>query len=450
MNVLALGDDEVHASVSARLPFGISSPRLPKITADIQTRNLLEQLETDPPPDIPGQQRADELFARVAWSRIAEPGDRAAGALIMQLGATSLLAHLVAGSTPGDIVAEAWPEHSDSQTVVLDVRSVRAGVDRWRPRLSRADTMSDVEHAVTAGLKLIVPGDLYWPESIKGLGEHAPLALWLRGDPKLLTIQGLAVVGARASSSYGENLTAEIVDGVCSAGASIISGAAFGIDAAAHRSALAAGGNTVAVLAGGADRPYPVAHTSLIDRIAQQGLVCSELIPGEAPTRWRFLQRNRIIAALAAGTLVTEAGIRSGSLNTAGHAAQLGRPLGAVPGPVSSGTSAGCHRLIRDYGAVLVTNAAEACELLELEITLIDESSPGPDRSPPLHRRLVDALPLRGSRSLQDAARLAGLAPDEARSTIAELEVLGVVKRVSVSGIGRASGDQWSLVSRSR
>ncbi|MBC9935499.1 MULTISPECIES: DNA-processing protein DprA [unclassified Leucobacter] len=153
-----------------------------------------------------------------------------------------------------------------------------------------------------------------------------------------------------------------------------------------------------------------------------------------------------MIAALAAATLVTEAGTRSGSLNTAGHTAEIGRPLGAVPGPVSSGTSAGCHRLIREYAAVLVTNAADACELLALDAgSLLGEES-AQDRPPPLHRRLVDALPLRGARELSDAARRAGMSLDDARATAAELELLGVVERRAVDRGERAGEEGWALV----
>lgn len=371
-----------------------------------------------------------------------------------------MLAHLVAGSSPHEVLAAAWPAGS-AEWVGIDARALKAALERWRPRVSRADTLHDIERAAAAGLRLLVPGDAAWPGLLDDLGDHAPLVLWVRGDQSVLAKHSLAVVGARASSGYGENITAEIVGGVCDAGVSTVSGAAYGIDAVVHRATLATGGTTIAVLAGGADRAYPAAHANLIDRIAEQGAVCSEVIPGQAPTRWRFLQRNRIISALAAATLVTEAGTRSGSLNTAGHASELGRALGAVPGPVSSGTSAGCHRLIREYGATLVTNAAEACELLDIEQgPLIDESS-GPDRPPPLHRRLVDALPLRGARGLDDAARLAGMSLEEARMTIAELELLGVVKRHTIvdrQAVERredvngkdVSGEGWALVAGAR
>ena len=142
--------------------------------------------------------------------------------------------------------------------------------------------------------------------------------------------------------------------GLVDRGFTIVSGAAYGIDGMAHRAALASGGTTVAFLAGGVDRFYPLGHEALLGRIAEQGAVVAELPCGSAPTKWRFLQRNRLIAAATEATIVLEAGMRSGSLNTAGHAAALGRPLGAVPGPVTSPASAGCHRLLREYDAVCV------------------------------------------------------------------------------------------------
>nr|WP_245189856.1 DNA-processing protein DprA [Leucobacter exalbidus] len=220
----------------------------------------------------------------------------------------------------------------------------------------------------------------------------------------------------------------------------------YGIDAVAHRTALAAGGGTIAVVAGGVDRPYPSGHVELLQSIARRGLVCSEMVPGSAPTRWRFLQRNRSISALARATLITEAGVRSGSLNTAGHAAELSRALGAVPGPVTSPASAGCHRLIRDYGATLVTNATEAQELMGIgvDVALFD-LAPGGDRPPPLHRRILDALPLRGARSLDEVSRGAGVERQEARGALAELELLGHVSQQESAGEAQP---MWRLTAR--
>lgn len=409
-----------------------------------------------------GQDRADRLLARIVWTRLLEPGDRIAGQLSAALGAEELLRLVATGASARRILTAA----ADSRAGIdpdLSPRSIAAALQRWTPRLDRAKTVADIELGVARGLRLLDPESALWPDALADLGPHAPIALWTSGDPRHLSARSLAVVGARAATGYGVEVTAEIVEGVCSAGIPIVSGAAYGIDAAAHRTALALSSPTVAVLAGGLDRPYPESHRELLGRIAESGTVCSELAPGSAPTRWRFLQRNRLIAALSAATLVTEAGVRSGSLNTAGHAAETGRPLGAVPGPVTSSASSGCHLLIREYGAALVSSSSEALELVGVAdgdaslLGLADPASPagaasgpasgaasGPasglasassseaavaPRQPAAHRRVLDALPLRGSRSLPEIAESAGLTREETSGAIAELELLGFVSR---------------------
>jgi DNA processing protein len=193
----------------------------------------------------------------------------------------------------------------------------------------------------------------------------------------------------------------------------------------AHRSALASGGNTIAFLAGGVDRFYPSGHDALLHRIVDNGAVISELPCGSSPTKWRFLQRNRLIAAASAATVVIEAGWRSGSLNTAGHAAALGRPLGVVPGPVTSASSAGCHRLLRETDAILVTNAAEMAELISVhlggemreEIHEIDSSTASGAKTSD-EQRVTDALSLRTGRTVDDIARRSGLSLTQTQSVL--------------------------------
>lgn len=390
---------------------------------------------------MPPEARAREMLARIAWSRLVEPGDAVAGVLLQTLGAVRALELLVGRVSPSKLRAEA-------ATAGLTLgREAAHALKRWYPRLSRAETVGDIERALDVGLGVVLPGDPLWPPRLADLGEHQPTLLWVRGDPAKLGEPALSVVGARAVTGYGTHITAEIVEGVCAAGLSIVSGAAYGVDAVAHRTALAIEAPTVAVLAGGADRAYPAAHDTLLERIAAGGAVCSEMIPGAAPTRWRFLQRNRIIAALSGATLVTEAGVRSGTINTAGHAASLGRALGAVPGPVTSAASAGCHRLIREYGATLVTNAREACELLGFDtgFGLSENDGPAEARESSLHRRVLDALPLRGGRATEEVARLAGLDLEQAQGALAELELLGHVRRRD-SPPGAAL--QWALLRR--
>lgn len=391
------------------------------------------------PPVEMEQLRADMLLARVAWSRIAEPGDGTAGTLLAAFGAPVSLEMLVRGTSAKQLRAALAAEGAE-----LSTRAVGDALARWLPRLDRSETLGDIERAGASGVGVVLPGDPDWPVLLDDLGMHAPTMLWVRGDARMLKLPALSVVGARAATGYGSHVTAEIVDGVCASGLTVVSGAAYGIDAVAHRTALAAGAPTVAVLAGGVDRPYPRAHEALLDRIAGVGTVCAEMVPGSAPTKWRFLQRNRLIAALSGATLVTEAGIRSGSLNTAGHAAQLGRMLGAVPGPVTSAASAGCHKLIREYDATLVTNAREACELAGVHDPLAPlETDAEEGRELPWERRVLDALPLRGARGLIELSKRSGLTPEQVRGVLAELELLGRVRKQDPSG---GAPTEWALL----
>ncbi len=330
-----------------------------------------------------------ERFARASWSGICEPGDRVAGLLLASLGAAESLSALV----------ERWPVTRISEAVtaaggIVTGDEVAEALARWQPRLISATALIALKQAGRHSVKLIVPGDPSWPEGMADLGLHEPIALWVRGNTSTVDAlaRSVALVGARAATGYGEHVAMEASSGLVDRGFTIVSGAAYGIDGMAHRAALASGGQTVAFLAGGVDRFYPSGHDALLTRIVESGAVVSELPCGSQPTKWRFLQRNRLIAAAGQATVVIEAGWRSGSLNTAGHAAALGRPLGAVPGPVTSAASAGCHRLIRDFDAVCVTGPAEMAELVPLsEIQPEDSPTPAPAGSSHL-TRVFDAL----------------------------------------------------------
>jgi DNA protecting protein DprA len=311
------------------------------------------------------------------------------------------------------------------------------GLQRWRPRLSSAAVLHSLQQAARVSARLALPGDELWPAGVDDLGLHAPLALWWRGVPQALLAlsNSIALVGARAATGYGEHVTMEASAGLVDRGFTIVSGAAYGIDGMAHRAALASSGLTVAFLAGGVDRFYPSGHDALLGRIATVGAIVSELPCGAAPTKWRFLQRNRLIAASSTATIVLEAGWRSGSLNTAGHAAALGRPLGAVPGPVTSPTSAGCHRLIREYDAVCVTSAAEMAELVgermlqpTLDLPVDAEDAPGPGNRTSDQIRVFDALSARSPRTVHDIARRAGLSTAAVQGSLGALDLEGVVR----------------------
>jgi DNA processing protein len=292
-----------------------------------------------------------------------------------------------------------------------------------------------LRQAARFGVRLLTPGVVGWPGSMADLGLHAPIALWARGtDAALASLShSMALVGARSATGYGEHVTMEAAAGLVDRGFAIVSGAAYGIDGMAHRAALASQGQTIAILAGGVDRFYPSGHDTLLTRMAAEGAVISELPCGQPPTKWRFLQRNRLIAAASQATIVVEAGWRSGALNTAGHAAEIGRPLGAVPGPVTSAASAGCHRLIRDYNAILVTNAAEMAELLPGEgvAARSDGGGFGIVGGDSLEEtRLLDALSISAPRTSSDLAARAGLSVAGVQSLLGRLELDGrVVER---------------------
>lgn len=404
---------------------------------------------------------AAHTFARAAWSAIAEPGDGLAGLLVAELGAVTALQVLHDSWTPMRISAlmrdrrgsgvnerGAGPTRGDDEQFES---TLQQGLERWRPRLVLTDLVRSLEAAQRVSARLLLPSDPLWPRSLSDLAVHAPLALWWRGVPAALQALpvSIALVGSRAATQYGEHITMEASAGLCDRGFAIVSGAAYGIDGMAHRAALASDGVTVAFLAGGVDRFYPTGHDALLTRIVEVGAVVSELPCGASPTKWRFLQRNRLIAAAGTATVVLEAGWRSGSLNTAGHAAALGRPLGAVPGPVTSPASAGCHRLIREYDAVCVTNATEMAELAGAQTgpTPLDFSAAGSTSDDTtgagLGRtsdqvRVFDALSARSARPVADIARRSGLSVSSVRGALGSLGLEGVV-RERESGWSRTS-----------
>lgn len=357
----------------------------------------------------------EERFARATWTGIAEPGDRTAGLVVAALGASRSLAAVVERWGVEEFVAELGANGAVSET------ELQQGIDRWLPRLSSGNALIALRQAARFGARLRIPSDVGWPEGFADLELFGPLALWTRGtdDAYLSLSRSMALVGARAATGYGEHVTMEASAGLVDRGYSIVSGAAYGIDGMAHRAALASHGLTIAFLAGGVDRFYPSGHDALLTRIVESGVVISELPCGSPPTRWRFLQRNRLIAAASLATVVLEAGWRSGSLNTAGHASQLGRPLGAVPGPVTSAASAGCHRLLREHNAVCVTNPDEMAELAPLSAPTSPE--PTAVRTDAEATRVLDALSSRSPRSSTDVAARAGLSAAATQAVLARL-----------------------------
>lgn len=393
---------------------------------------LMRRLSGDDEERMPRQELLDR-FARASWTGLAEPGDRVAGALVAGLGPSAALTAVLDGADAPALLALLVAADATAGSTGISASELRAGLERWAPRRDPAARLLALQQAVRFGVRLLTPEDPQWPSGVDDLGEHAPIALWVRGsvDAVATYSRSIALVGARAATGYGEHVTMEASAGLVDRGYAITSGAAYGIDGMAHRSALASKGTTIAYLAGGVDRFYPSGHDALLTRIVETGAVVSELPCGAAPTKWRFLQRNRLISASSLATVVLEAGWRSGSLNTAGHAAALGRPLGAVPGPVTSAASAGCHRLIRDFDAVCVTSADEMAELAPLrgedspragDLAAESERRPSSDDT-----RVLDALSVRSPRLANDIAARAGLAVGRVQAVLGALELDGRV-----------------------
>lgn len=380
-------------------------------------------------------------LARAALSRLFEPSDAVGLALASVVGprdALRIARREIGVSTAVHcrlIEALGIPDGSR--------RPLEDGLARWAPRLRDLAPERDLASLDRLGGRLIIPESAEWPEALDDLQQAAPLCLWVRGRHDMPPSERLAaLVGSRDSTPYGSSVTAEMAAGLTTRGYTVVSGGAYGIDAQAHRAALATTGggshvSTIAILACGVDRYYPAGNEELLRVIADDGVLISEVPPGSSPTRWRFLQRNRLIAALSAVTVVVEARWRSGALNTAHHAAGLGRPVGAVPGSVQSINSAGCHRLLRDGTAVCVTDAADVVELA------------GPFGSEPLGDRaradaapvldhdgltvpdllLLDGLPVRASTTVDKLSVVAGLSPREVISGLARLELAGLAVR---------------------
>ncbi|MDJ0316157.1 DNA-processing protein DprA [Arthrobacter antibioticus] len=332
---------------------------------------------------------------------------------------------------------------------------------RWRPRLGDVAPERDLATIQRLGGNLLIPEDTQWPRALEDLELNAPIALWCRGKGNRIPPQSscIAVVGSRDSTSYGANVSAEITSSLVQRNFTIISGGAYGIDAHAHRGALSAAmpvpltrhteGRTVtvendpaneqpptiAVMAGGVDRFYPSGNEDLLRSIADRGLVVAEVPPGTNPTRYRFLQRNRLIAALCGVTVVVEARWRSGALNTAHHAEALSRVVGAVPGSVYSANSAGCHRLLKEGSAVCVTDAADIAELAGVmgehlvSEPLVQEALY--DGLCTQDLLLLDALPLRAATTLEKLCVVAGLSAATVLSGLGRLEALGLAERLA-------------------
>ncbi len=370
--------------------------------------------------------------ARAWLSRAAEPGSVAVWRFVERVGPVQAVRLLRAGAAPEAVQA---------------LVGVRAEQDA---------SLADLHRAERCGARLVVPEDDEWPAlalhaltvavtsggtDTAEMGDRTtapvpPVALWVRGAGHLAEVvdRSVAVVGARACTTYGQHVAGDLAHRLGERGWTVVSGGAYGIDAAAHRGSLAAGAPTVAVLACGVDRVYPSGNGALLERIAQEGLVVSEWPPGSAPHRHRFLVRNRLIAALTRGTVVVEAAARSGAQATARRAHRLGRPVMVVPGPVTSAMSVGCHELLRDagVGAVLVGSAAHVLqEVGRLGEDLAPPAEGAPDARDGLSDlavRVLDACPVRRGVSPERLAAVAGCGVVEVMQVLPALELAGLVQ----------------------
>jgi DNA processing protein len=361
--------------------------------ADAQGEKGAESQRPRPAGGRPSPQRAEELRARIALSLLSEAGDKDVALLVSESGARRAAAELARYRVPR-----------------------RSGADL------AAAVADQVDRARKVGARCLLPGDTGWPSQLADLGPGAPLLLWVRGGKlRESLIRSISVVGARACSPYGRVQAETLAADLALFGWTIVSGGAYGIDAAAHAGALAVGGGTVLVSAGGVDRAYPRGNEHLYGRVLASGCVVSEYPLGSTPARHRFLVRNRLIAALSRGTVVVEAGHRSGARSTAASAGALNRHVMAVPGPVTSDLSSGCHDLIRDGEAVLVRNCADVQEL----VTPMGEP---PEGTQP--RDVLAWLAVHGPAASSRVAAEVGLATPQAEALLTMLEGAGMVTRV--------------------
>ena len=357
-----------------------------------------------------------DRLARVALGRLAEPGDPRFAGLVAELGAVGLLDSLLGQRDLGGILAD-----------------VAGRVEAMGPE-------RELEQAERLGIRFVIPSDAEWPRPLDDLAGVEPLqnrcgvpfGLWVKGPLRLDELtDSVAVVGSRSATSPPYDVAADLAAVVARAGHPVVSGAAFGIDQAAHRGALAAGGHTIAVLACGVDRAYPMAHKTLLDHLGAHVAVVSEVAIGCSPTRLRFLARNRLIAALGRGTVVVEAAVRSGALNTANWAGRLNRTVLGVPGPVTSAPSQGVHQLIRTGAATLVTSGAEVLEMVGgAGEHLVEEPrarSRPRDRLSWRDQQVLDAVPVSTGARADSIARTAGLGLLEVRASLTRLQRSGLV-----------------------
>lgn len=372
-----------------------------------------------------------ERLARVALNLLFEPGDKRLDGFLVGMDAFELFTALRRPVADRDLN----DAHAD----------IAVRLDSLRP-----DQVLDDAHS--RGIRFVIPGDAEWPSQVESLAgvepiqdrTGTPLGLWVRGPLRLDELdRSVAMVGSRSATSYGMDAAGQIAAGVAAERFVVVSGGAIGIDAGSHRGALAVRGRTVAVLACGVDLFYPVENTRLLQAVVDTGALVSELAPGLSVTRMRFLARNRLIAALARGTVLVQAAPRSGALNTANWTTRINRTLMGVPGPISEITSLGVMEQVRQGRAVIVTRGEEVLELIARPGEYLVAERRGPerprDRLTTRHRQVLDGVPVGTAASAVAIAGASGVAVAEVASALLHLRRAGLVERM---------GDGWTLAAQ--
>lgn len=376
---------------------------------------------------------ADDLIrkARAGLSQVIEPADALGVVATKAWGPTRLL-EIVEGSTPTQqdwkMLVGQYPQDGEFARTLRN--NLGKAIDRWRRRNPYLKPTQALQFITQLGGRFIIPEDHEWPSALSELESTEPIGLWAMGNATVPTAeQVVGLVGSREATSYGQQATRMLALQARKMGLTVLSGGAYGIDAQAHHQALDAAGAgvaTIAVLAGGLDRLYPAGNIDLLKKIAHQGLLLSEMPPGMRPNRYRFLNRNRLIAALAHTTIVVEARYRSGALNTANHAHDLGRQVGAVPGPINVPSSAGCHRLIKESPTVLIDDPDELRRLYE-PLSALPRSLSEVSHQQPLdilsteEMMVYEALPLSSGTNIQRLCEITGLPVPQITGILAKL-----------------------------
>jgi len=367
----------------------------------------------------------DERMARMGLASVHDAGDARLHALVGREGAVEVWDHLRSGH----------------------------GNTAMSRRAAMVDLSDVVKRTQAVGARFVIPGDQEWPVSVEDLSWSdpvggfggAPLGLWVIGKNLAESSPSVAVVGSRASTTYGEHVAADWGAGLTERGWTVVSGGAYGIDACAHRGAIAGGGLTIAVMAGGLAQLYPPGNTALLRKVCEVGTVISEFAPDCPPSRARFLVRNRLIAALSQGTLIVEGGMRSGAQNTVSWALSMQRVVMATPGPITSALSVTPHRLIRSGEAILVSSVDEVISALgPADTSIPDYPLQQPtlfDTLTPTQQAVYESMPGRGGISMDELCVLTG------ETALTLLAVLAQLTQASL--ITEAAPGTWKLTHRS-